>query len=261
MRRISIHNMTIAYEHVGTGPALVLLHGFLLDSRSWHPQLESLADRYTVIAWDAPGAGSSDDPPHELAIEDWADALAALLDAAGCERAHLAGLSWGGLLAQSFFQRHYERVRSLVLADTYAGWAGSLGAVVAEQRLQSALADATLPPAELVAKYLPGMFSDAAPQQVRDELGAIMADFHPAGFRVMAKALAKADTLELLATIDVPTLLIWGDADKRSPVAVAHAMHAAIPGARLEMIAGAGHLSNLERPTEFDALVRSFCTE
>src|SRR5512138_2633648 len=162
MRRISIDGNLIAYERVGDGPVLVLLHGFLLDSRSWRPQLEGLADHYTVIAWDAPGAGESDDPPRELAIEDWADALAALLDAEGCERAHVAGLSWGGLLAQVFFQRHRARVSSLVLADSYAGWTGSLGSAVAEMRLGQALTDAALPPAELVAKYLPGMFSDSA---------------------------------------------------------------------------------------------------
>jgi pimeloyl-ACP methyl ester carboxylesterase len=86
-----------------------------------------------------------------------------------------------------------------------------------------------------------------------------MADFHPLGFRLMATALADADTRDLLPTIRVPTLLIWGDADARSPMAVAHQFHDAIPGARLAVIPGAGHVSNLEDPVRFDAQVRDFC--
>jgi pimeloyl-ACP methyl ester carboxylesterase len=77
----------------------------------------------------------------------------------------------------------------------------------------------------------------------------------------MATALARTDTRELLRTIYIPTLLVWGDADKRSPLRVAHAMRDAIPGARLEVIAGAGHLSNLEQPTDFSTIVRNFCEE
>jgi pimeloyl-ACP methyl ester carboxylesterase len=75
----------------------------------------------------------------------------------------------------------------------------------------------------------------------------------------MATALARADTRELLPTIRVPTLLVWGDADARSPLTVAHQMRDAIPGARLALISGAGHVSNLEEPVPFDAQVRDFC--
>lgn len=103
------------------------------------------------------------------------------------------------------------------------------------------------------------MFSDTAGEDIRRELGTIMADFHPTGFRLMATALARADIREVLATINIPTLLIWGDADKRSPVSVGQAMRDAIPGAWLEVITGAGHLTNLERPNEFNAIVRTFC--
>ena len=103
------------------------------------------------------------------------------------------------------------------------------------------------------------MFSGSPRQEVREELAGIMADFHPIGFRLMATALAHADTRDLLPTIRVPTLLVWGDADARSPMAVAHQMRDAIPNARLAVIAGAGHVSNLEQPARFDAEVRNFC--
>jgi len=261
MERALAKDLSIAYQRAGNGPALVLLHGFSLDSRSWKPQIGALSDQFTVIAWDAPGAGQSQDPPAPFGIADWADALAGLLDIARIERAHLVGISWGGLLAQEFYRHHASRVTSLVLAGTYAGWKGSLPEAVAEQRLENALVDSTAAPGAFVHKYLPDMFGDAATSEMRHDLAAIMADFHPAGFRQMATALARADTRQLLPTINVPTLLVWGDADKRSPLHVAHAMRDAIPGARLQLIAGAGHLSNLEQPTDFTTIVRNFCEQ
>ena len=258
-RRAEAGGLSVAYQQTGAGPALVLLHGFTHDSRAWRPQLESLSDQFTVIAWDAPGAGQSADPPETFAIGDWADSLAGLLDAADVQAAHIVGLSWGGILAQEFYRRHSVRVRSLVLADTYAGWKGSLPEPIPEERLAACLRDASLPPSEFVRKYLPGMFSESPTQEVREELARIMSDFHPIGFRLMATALARADTCDLLPTIRVPTLLVWGEADARSPMTVAHQLRDAIPGARLAVIPGAGHVSNLEASTEFNAEVRDFC--
>jgi pimeloyl-ACP methyl ester carboxylesterase len=259
MIRTEVNGLSVAYERIGDGPALVLLHGFTHDSRVWRPQLEGLADAFTVIAWDAPGAGHSSDPPETFQIGDWADSLAHFLDAAEVPRANLLGLSWGGLLAQEFYRSYAPRVRSLVLADTYAGWRGSLPEPVPEERLAACLRDSSLPPNEFVPRYLPGMFGESPPQEARDELARIMFDFHPAGFRLMATALAHADTRDLLPKIHVPTLLVWGDADVRSPMTVAHQMRDAIPGARLAVIAGAGHVSNLEEPAQFNAEVREFC--
>jgi pimeloyl-ACP methyl ester carboxylesterase len=85
-----------------------------------------------------------------------------------------------------------------------------------------------------------------------------MADFHPEGVRMMATALAHADTRNLLPTIDVPTLLVWGAADLRSPLSVADQFSLAIPHATLAVIAGAGHVSNLEAPEQFNAAVSDF---
>jgi pimeloyl-ACP methyl ester carboxylesterase len=259
MHRVEVGGLSVAYQRAGDGPPLVLLHGFTHDSRAWRPQLEGLADKFTVLAWDAPGAGQSPDPPETYGIGDWADCLAGFLDAVGVHAAHIVGLSWGGLLAQEFYRRHAARVGSLVLADTYAGWKGSLPDPIPEERLAACVRDASLPPAEFVPRYLPGMFGESPAEEVKDELGRIMSDFHPLGFRLMATALARADTSDLLPSIGVPTLLIWGDADERSPLTVAHQLHDAIPGARLEVIPGAGHVSNLEEPVQFDAHVRNFC--
>lgn len=259
MLHAKANGFSVAYQRAGHGPALVLLHGFTHDSRVWSPQLESLSARFTVVAWDAPGAGQSPDPPDTFSIGDWADCLASFLDAVDIQRAHIVGLSWGGLLAQVFYQHYPERVLSLVLADTYAGWKGSLPMPIPEERLAACLRDASLPPNEFVPKYLPGMFSESPKQEVREELARIMSEFHPNGFQTMATALAQADTRDLLPNIRVPTLLVWGDADKRSPMSVAYQFRDAIPGVKLEVISGVGHVSNLEAPTQFNTIVRDFC--
>jgi pimeloyl-ACP methyl ester carboxylesterase len=212
-----------------------------------------------MIAWDAPGTGLSSDPQGAFTMSDWADCLAKLLDSVGVKRAHILGLSWGGILAQVFYQRHSRRVISLVLADTYAGWKGSLPEPVPQERLAACLRDASLSPGEFVPKYLPGMFSNSPPPKVREKLQQIMSDFHPIGFRLMAMSSA-IDTRDILPTVKVPTQLIWGSEDQRSAITVAQQMLSLIPGAKLEIIAGAGHVSNLEAPAHFNKIVGDFCS-
>jgi pimeloyl-ACP methyl ester carboxylesterase len=254
---VGIH--TIAYRRGGSGPALLLLHGFLSDSRVWSPQFE-LADRFTVIAWDAPGAGSSSDPDAPFTITDWATSLSAFLDALGIYQTHVVGLSWGGLLAQELWRTDRPRVRSLVLADTYAGWMGSFGAATAQQRLTRCIRDSSLPAATLVRDWVPEFFTRSAPSDLIDEMSAIVSGYHPTGFRLMAETLAVADTNELLRRVDVPSLLLWGADDRRSPMDVAEALLDAIPDAELRVIPDAGHVSNMEQPLVFNEHVARFCS-
>ena len=127
------------------------------------------------------------------------------------------------------------------------------------QRLESCLRDSTGPAAALVANMLPGMFTDSVAEDVPLELSAIMAEFHPIGFRVMSRSSAEMDTTELLPRVDAPTLLLWGDDDRRSPIGVAEQLSAAIPAAESTIIQQAGHVSNMEQPVAFNAHVRRFC--
>ena len=259
LHSVEVMELSIAYREAGRGPALVLLHGFLCDGRVWRQQLSLLSDQFRVVAWDAPGAGASSDPPNAFTTESYACCLAGFLEAIGIEQAHILGLSWGGILSQEFYRLYPQRVRSLVLADTYAGWRGSLPETVCNERLGACLQEAGGPARALVAKFVPGVFTDAAPQQLRDEFSAIVSEFHPVGFRLMALSSAEVDTRDLLPKIDVPTLLLWGDSDRRSPREVAEQFRAAIPGAKLTIIPNAGHLSNMEQPDVFNEHVRRFC--
>lgn len=259
LRTLQIDDLSIAYARAGQGPALVLLHGFLCDSRCWRQQLEHLSNDFTVIAWDAPGAGRSTDPPTDFTLADWSRCLAKFLGALGIARADLVGLSWGGVLAQDFYRVYPERVSRLVLADTYAGWKGSFPAPLVEQRLQRCEQDSHLPPRDFVARWVPEMFSAAAPPALVEELSTVFTDFHPPGFRLMAKSLAVSDTRELLPRIQAPTLLLWGEHDTRSPASIAQQLRSTLPRAELAIIARAGHVSNMEQPDAFNAEVRRFC--
>jgi pimeloyl-ACP methyl ester carboxylesterase len=258
LEQIAVAGLRIAYERAGAGPALVLLHGGLSDSREWRRQLEALSDEFLVVAWDAPGCGQSADPPETFRLPDYADCLAAFIDALGLGHPHVLGLSFGGGLALELYRRHPMVPRTLALASAYAGWAGSLPAEVVEERLQQLVRDVDLPPDQWVPGWLAGLFTEAAPQEVVEEIGAIMSASHPAGVRAMAHAFAEADLRDVLPRIHVPTLLLYGDADQRAPLDVAADLHARIPGSKLVVLPEVGHQSNIEAAERFTAEIRSF---
>jgi pimeloyl-ACP methyl ester carboxylesterase len=258
MERVEVDGLHIAYERVGIGPPLVLLHGYVGDGpTTWRPQLDALSDEFTVVAWDAPGAGSSTDPPEAFGVDSYTDCLAGFLKQLGLDTAHLAGLSFGSTLALAFQRRHSASSSALILASAYAGWAGSLPPNVAEQRLRQALELADGTPEAFVGALLPTMFSRPMPRETMDDFRAGMEAFHPRGFRAMAQASAE-DVRDVLPHIDVPTLLIYGDRDVRAPLTVAERLRAAIPGSKLVVLPGAGHVCNVEAPDAFNDAVREF---
>lgn len=256
-RHVDIDGLRIAYQREGEGEPVVFLHGFFGDHRVWRRQLE-LADEFTVVAWDAPGCGGSSRPPPDFRMLEYADTLAKFIEALRLDRPHVVGNSFGGTLALELALRHPAIPRSLVPADTYAGWSGSFTPEVVAQRLKQSLPDLEQPPEAVVAKWMPGFVTESAPRAVTEELAAIISDFDPEGMRVMVRALAEADLRERLPDVAVPTLLIWGAEDVRSPLSVAHDLNSSIPGSALVVIPGAGHLSHVEEPERFNAEVRAF---
>ena len=260
MEVIRANGLEIAYERVGRGPPLVLVHGAALDSRSWQPQLAALADEFTVVAWDEPGAGRSSDVPADFGLADYADCLAALIGALALGRAHVAGLSWGGTVVLELYRRHPELVATLVLVDTYAGWKGSLPEEEVRARLQG-VHEMVEAPVEAFDPTLPGLFAGEPPAEFVPLLEQIAAAVRPHSLRTQLSLMAEADQRDLLPRIDVPVLLIWGEHDARSPLGVARQFEQAIPDTTLVVIPDAGHVSNLEQPEAFDDAVRRFCRD
>jgi pimeloyl-ACP methyl ester carboxylesterase len=258
MEAIDVQGLRVAYERAGTGPALVLLHGYVGDgATTWRRQIDALSDEFTVVAWDAPGAGSSSDPPESFGMAGYSDCLAGFVARLGLERPFIIGLSFGGALAIDFCRRHPAIPAALVLASAYAGWRGSLPAEVAAQRLRQAETLSRLTPEEFRAALLPTMFTEGTAQEVRERFGASMLAFHPAGFQAMARASAE-DLRDALPHLKLATLLVYGDKDVRAPLDVAHRLHSAIPHSRLVVLPGVGHLCNVEAPHEFNTVVRDF---
>ena len=256
---LEVSGLRIGYEKKGTGPPLLLLHGgFGFDSQSWRQQFEALSDAFTLVAWDAPGCGQSSDPPPTFRMPDYADCLAGFVRAIGLSRPHVLGLSFGGALALQLFDRYPVIPRTLVLAGAYAGWAGSLAADEVDRRLARLAADMQRPQEEWIPTYLAGMLTDAAPAEMVEEAKSLMSGVRPSANRTMLQAMADTDLRQVLPRIDVPTLLLYGDHDVRSPVAVGQSLHNAIPGSRLVVLPGVGHLSSVEGADQFNHEVRSF---
>ena len=258
MDTIDVDGLRITYERAGSGPPLVLRHGYVGDGpATWCHQLDGLGDDFTVIAWNAPGTGGSSDPPEPFGMAGYADTLAAFIAALELGSPHVAGISFGGALALALYGRHPTVPRTLVLASAYAGWAGSLPPDVADQRLRQAMALADLSPEELTGTLLPTMFSEATPAESVAAFGASMRAVRPAGFRAMARASAE-NLRGVLPRITVPTLLVYGARDVRAPLNVARDLETSIPTATLTVLPDTGHVCNIEAPKEFNAVIREF---
>lgn len=259
MDAVTVSGLRITYRRAGSGHPLVLLHGaFGFDSRSWTPQLEALSDEFDVVAWDAPGCGGSDDPPGSFSMEDYAEASAGFIEALGLSRPHVLGLSFGGALALALYARHPMLPTSLVLTGAYAGWAGSLPADEVERRIQRVREDITVAPDQWLPAYATGMLSMSAPRAMVEQTLSLMTGIRPQANLTMLEAMADADLHGMLADINVPTLVLHGALDARSPLAVGRELHEKIPGSQLVVLPGVGHTSNLEAPDAFNREVRKF---
>lgn len=258
MEFLEADGIGIAYERVGQGPPLVFVHGAAEDGRIWQPQLAGLVDEFTVVAWDEPGAGQSSDLPEGFGLAGFADGLAALVEALGVGPAHIAGLSWGGTVVLELYRRHPALVATLIMIDTYAGWKGSLPADEVEARVAGA-GQMLAAPRQHFDPTLPGLFAGEPPEEFVPLLADIATDVRPATLGRELAIMAETDLSHLLPQVSVPTLLIWGQSDARSPLTVARQFEEAIPDTQLVVIEGAGHLSNLERPERVNDAVRQFC--
>ena len=260
MGSVRLEKHTIGFEQSGEGPPLLLLHGIGSNRTSWSHQFKDLGSDFTLIAWDAPGYGLSSDPIAEPpTMAEYTDCLKAFIDVLDIGPVHLLGHSMGGIIAQEFYRRHSEGVKTLILANTTRG-----GKAEPEQVRTRKLEDRLgliqrLTARQLAEERTPRLFSQCAkPSVVRDAI-SIMAGIRPSGYRYAATAMSGADERDLLGKITVPTLLIWAAEDHVIPSAEADQMRRAIPDVQFEVIPQAGHLCYQERPGRFNALIRQFC--
>ena len=252
-RVVTSLGISIGYEETGGGDAapIVFLHGVGSDKSVWHPQLPHFGRTRRAIAFDYPGYGDSDPAPEGTSRDDYAAAILSAMDALGAERAHICGLSLGGVVAIAMHARAPERCASLILADTFA--VHPQGQAMYER----SLAGSRNLPAMAEARVDVLLAQPAIPE-VRREVVETMSRIDPAAYRIGAEAVWLADQRDRARAIDVATLVLCGEEDSITPVDLANELVALIPDTRIEVIAEAGHLTNLERPREFNRVVVEF---
>lgn len=258
---VSVRGIEMAYDEEGRGEAfVVLLHGFPFDRSMWREQAEVLSPTFRVVAPDLRGLGET--PLGDVAaatMDEMAEDLAALLDALNVERAVLGGLSMGGYVAFEFFRRFPQRVRALVLADTRPQADDDDGKRTREENARKVLREGMRP---LVDSMLPKLLSASTRESrpdVVERVSAMMLAVRPEGAASALRGMAvRRDQTELLSRIDVPTLVIVGTEDAITPPSDAEAMAVKIEGSRLVRVEGAAHLSNVERPEEFNRALVDF---
>ena len=251
--------VSIAYEMQGSGPLVVFLHGIGGNRTNWYEQLDHFGDRFCAVTWDARGYGASDDPPQTLKFGDYADDLNRLLDHLKAERAHLVGLSMGGMIIQDFYARYPQRVATLSLVDTSSGFGGTSEEVKRDflsRRLDPL--EKGMTPADIAPGVVQVLAGKSAPEAVRAKLRASLSALRVEPYKQALHAIITTDFRSVLATIKVPTLVIVGDEDVVTPPPASDFLVKSIPGASLITIPQAGHLTNIEKPEAFRAALRPF---
>jgi 3-oxoadipate enol-lactonase len=241
----------------GAGDAVVLAHAIGCDSRMWDQLTAVLEKSFRVLRMDTRGHGNSPVTPRPYSLEGLAGDAARELDARGIERAHWVGLSMGGMIGQAFALEHPARLGRLVLANTTAGY-GAEGRKMWEARAR-AVSDGGM--AAIADLAMTRYFSDEFRASHADVVGSVRKRFletDPAGYIGCCDAIAELDYAADLPRIHARTLVIAGGKDAGTPVAMSEAIANRIPGARLAVLPNAAHLSAVESPVEFNALVRDF---
>ena len=253
-----LDHIEIGYDEGGTGVPVVFVHGFPHDRTLWTPQLQGLTVQARCFAVDLRGFGETTATP-PYSVDQYADDLAGFMDVLHIERAVIAGLSMGGYVAFAMWRRHAHRVRGLVLANTKAGADTNearekrkANMTVAREQGSGAIADA----------MITGMLGKTTRSKRPDIVNTVHRMMSAASVDGVVGALQammdRPDSTGTLATIDVPTVVVTGDEDAIIPIEEARVLHAGIRGSSLEVIAGAGHLSNLERPAAFNHILSEF---
>lgn len=243
-RTITVNGLSVHVREDGSAhaPALLLLHSLGTSGKVWGPVVAALAASFYVIRPDMRGHGGTAATPGPYTIAQLAEDAVGVLDALGVQRAAIVGLSIGGLIAQQLCYAAPERAASLTLMDTAlkippATLWHERAALVRAKGMQAVVEP-------VVARWV----TAEAPAHAAETLRALLLATAPEGYAGSAEAIAAADLTEQSAHLALPTLVLVGEADQATPIASAEALRDTIPGAQLELIAGAAHIPTAEQP-------------
>jgi 3-oxoadipate enol-lactonase len=257
MTIIDVDGERFAWRESGSSSrTLVLLHGLGGSRLSWEPQLHGLADDVRVVAWDMPGYGGSAALDGPVTFTTLADAVVEFLDAIGAPVVHLAGISFGGMIAQHVAARHPARVASVTLLSTSPAF-GLDGTKPDEWRAaRLAPLDAGREPADFAGGVLAAIAGPYITSEALAGQRAAMARVPGDALRRSIDCLVTHDSRALLPAISSPAMCVVGELDEETPVAYAFALADLIPHATLVVIPEAGHLLNVEAPGDVNRLLQ-----
>jgi 3-oxoadipate enol-lactonase len=248
----SNEDIRLNFESIGSGTAVLLIMGLGLPAAAWWRTIPVLAGSLRVIAFDNRGSGRSDCPPGPYSVADMARDAVAVLDAAGVERAHVYGISLGGMIAQELAMQHSERVCALVLGATSPG--GAAAAPPDEETIAFLRRRPTMPAEEGRWASVPYLYSERTRRGGGSRISEDLArrrslPFDANGYNAQLAAAATHDAGSRLRGITVPTLIVHGSEDRMVPPDNGRALAAAIPGADLHLLDDAGHLYTTDEPS------------
>ena len=258
--RAVINGITMAYDDNGSGPVLLLIHGFPLCRRMWHPQIKALVNAgFRVITPDLRGFGESDTPEGPYSMELFADDMVELLDHLGIEKAAVGGMSMGGYILFNLLERYAERVSGACFITTRANADDEAGR---ERRLALARDVLKFGPQVVADAFEKLLFAEESlverPKLVGEVYGWMTANDSRGIAGGLLAMRERKDYTPLLGSFNVPALAIGADGDKAAPPDNARTIAAGIPGCRLAIIPYAGHMANLENPGAFNAALLEF---
>jgi 3-oxoadipate enol-lactonase len=240
-----------------SAPALVFVHSLGTDLHMWEPQVPALASAFRLVRYDARGHGASDVPAGPYSLDRLGCDLLAVLDGLAIERAHVCGLSLGGLTAQWLAVHHPDRLERVVLASTAArigtreSWTTRIRAV--EEGGMQAVAELAM------SRFFSAPFRARRPDVVK-AFRLTLTSMRPGGYVAACAAVRDADLTEVVSGIRTPALMIAGALDESTPPSDAEALHAAIAGSSLTVLPDAAHLANVEQPDAFNAALLRLLT-
>jgi 3-oxoadipate enol-lactonase len=253
--KMRANGIDVEYQVHGEGPWVTLSHSLACNNAMWEPQIAALSKRYKLLRYDTRGHGGTTATPSPYTLDQLADDARALLDALGIKRTHWVGLSLGGMIGEAFALQHADRLTSLVLCDTTSRYAPEAAAMW-DDRIRSAEATGMAALAEpTLGRWFTEPYRKSHPEIMKLFATAI-GETPLAGYAGCGKAIATIDLTEHLRSLRMPTLVIVGEQDMGTPVAMAREIADAIPDAQLTILPSAAHLSNVEQAERFnDALL------
>ena len=257
--KTKVNGISIDYRDEGSGLPVIFIHAFPLNQKMWADQVAALSNRCRTITLDLRGFGNSDAPPGPYSMDHMAADVRGLLSLLNIDQAVIVGLSMGGYIALAFYRNYPDAVRAMVLADTRASADTHEArrrrinsAEKAEKEGSRAIA------ADMVPLLLGHTTIETRPSIVERVREMIHAN-SPEGIAAAQRGMSiRRDSTYILPGIDAPVLIIVGSEDELTPPEEAESLRSGITGARLRVVANAGHLSNLEQPDHFNSELIDF---